>query len=60
MQEMQKTRVQSLGGEDPLENEMTTHSSILAGKIPWTEETDWLQSMGRRDSDMTEHTHNAQ
>ena len=60
MQEIQKTRVQSLGGEDPLEKEMTTHSSILAGKIPWTEETDGLQSMGHRDSDMTEHTHNKQ
>ena len=46
MQEIQKTWVQSLGGEDPLEKEMTTHSSILAGKIPWTEETGGLQSMG--------------
>ena len=35
---MQKTQVQSLGGEDPLEKEMTTHSSILAWKIPWTED----------------------
>ena len=35
---MQETRVQSLGWEDPLEKEMTTHSSILAWKIPWTEE----------------------
>ena len=46
MQEIQKTWVQSLGGEDTLEKEMTTHSSILAGKIPWTEETGGLQSMG--------------
>ena len=38
--------VQSLGGEDPLEEEMTTRSSILVGKIPWTEETGGLQSMG--------------
>ena len=35
---MQETRVQSLGGEDPLEEEMTTHPSILAWKISWTEE----------------------
>ena len=39
-------RVQSLGGEDPLEKEMATHSSILAWRIPWTEEPDGLQSMG--------------
>ena len=37
MQETQETWVQSLGGEDPLEEEMATHSSILAWKIPWTE-----------------------
>ena len=35
---MQKTRVQSLGREDPLEKGMATHSSILAWRIPWTEE----------------------
>ena len=35
---MQETWVQSLGGEDPLEEEMATHSSILAWEIPWTEE----------------------
>ena len=35
---MQETQVQSLGGEDPLEKEMATHSSILDWKIPWTEE----------------------
>ena len=35
---MQETQVPSLGQEDPLEKEMTTHSSILAWKIPWTEE----------------------
>ena len=34
---MQETQVQSLGGEDPLEEEMATHSSILAWRIPWTE-----------------------
>ena len=38
--------VRSLGREDPLEKEMTTHSSILAWKIPWTEEPGELQSMG--------------
>ena len=42
---MRETRIQSLGREDPLEKEMTTHSSILAWKIPWTEEPGRLQSM---------------
>ena len=44
---MQETRVQSLGQEDPLEKEIATHSSILASRIPWTEEpgaaTSWTQ-----------------
>ena len=39
-------QVQSLGWEDPLEEEMANHSSILAGKITWTEEPGGLQSMG--------------
>ena len=43
---MQETWVQSLGGEDPPEKEMATHSSILAWRIPWTEEAGGLQSMG--------------
>ena len=43
---MQETRVQSLGQEDPLEKEMATHSSILAWRIPWTEEPGGLWSMG--------------
>ena len=43
---MQETRVQSLGKEDPLEKGMAIHSSILAWKIPWTEETGGLQSTG--------------
>ena len=43
---MWETRVQSLGREDPLEKEMATHSSILAWKIPWTEEPGRPQSMG--------------
>ena len=42
---MQETRVQSLGWEDPLEKEMATHSSVLAWKIPWTEEPCRLQSI---------------
>ena len=45
---MQKTRVQSLGWEDPLEKEMAAHSSILAWKIPWTTEPGRLQSMRSR------------
>ena len=43
---MQETRVRSLGWEDPLEEGMATHSSILARRIPWTEEPGGLQSMG--------------
>ena len=43
---MQETRVQSLGGEDPLEKGMAAHSRILAWRIPWTEEPGGLQSMG--------------
>ena len=41
----QETRVRSLGGEDPLEQGMETHSSILAWRIPWTEEPGGLWSM---------------
>ena len=43
---MQETWVQSLGWEDPLEEGMTTHSSILAWEIPWTEDPGRAQSMG--------------
>ena len=43
---MPETWIQSLGWEDPLEKKMTTHSSILAWKIPWTKEPGRLQSMG--------------
>ena len=46
----QETHVRSLGGEDPLENEMATHSSILAWEIPWPEESGGLQSMGSQKS----------
>ena len=45
VQEMQETWVPSLGWEDPLEKGMATHASILAWKIPWTEEPGGLQSM---------------
>ena len=44
-------QVQSPGGEDPLKEEMATHSSILAWEIPWTEEPGELQSMGLQESD---------
>ena len=43
---MQKTWIQSLGWEDPLENGTATHSSVLAWRIPWTEEPGTLQSRG--------------
>ena len=43
---IQETWVRSLGWEDPLEKEMATHSSILAWRIPWTEEPGGLQSTG--------------
>ena len=51
---MQETQVRSLGWEDPLEKGMATYSSILAWRIPWTEETGGLQSMGSQRLDMTE------
>ena len=50
---MQETWVWSLGREDPLEKEMVTHSSILAWRIPWTEEPGGLQSTGSQESDTT-------
>ena len=43
---MQETQVRSLGGDDPLEKGMATHASILAWRIPWTEEPGGLQSTG--------------
>ena len=46
MQETQEMQIQSLGQEDPLEEEMATHSSIFSWKISWTEEPGGLQSMG--------------
>ena len=46
MKEMQKMKIQSLGQEDPLEEGMATHSSILAWRIPWTEEPGEVQFIG--------------
>ena len=61
IQEMQETLVWSLGQEDPLEEEMATCSSILAWRIPWTEEPGGLQSIGSQRvghdwSDLTQHS----
>ena len=60
MQKTQETWVRSLGWEDPLEQEMTTHSSIFVWKIPWTEEPGGLQSVGLQRVGSywaTEHVH---
>ena len=54
---VQETRVRSLGQEDPLEKEMATHSSILAWKIPWTEEPVGDSPWGRKESDTTKRLH---
>ena len=51
---MQETQIQSLGQEDPLEKGMAAHCSILAWRIPWTEEPGGLQPMGRKELDTTE------
>ena len=50
---IQETWIQFLGGENPLDKEMAIHSSILAWKIPWTEEPGRLQSMGSQELDLT-------
>ena len=50
---IQETQVQFLGQEHPLEKEIATHSSILAWRIPWTEEPGRKQSMGLQESDTT-------
>ena len=55
MQETQETWVQSLGWEDPLEEEMATHSSIFAWKILQTEESGWLQLIGSQRVGKTKH-----
>ena len=54
MREMQETRVRSLGQEDPLEEGMAAHSSILAWRIPWTEEAGGYRPWGCKESDTTE------
>ena len=54
---MQEMQVQSLGQEDPLEEEMANHSSILAWKIPWIEQPGGLQSIGLKELVRMEHTH---
>ena len=51
---IQETRIRSLGQEDPLEEGMATHASILAWRIPWKEEPGALQSMGVAELDTTE------
>ena len=51
---IQETQIQSLGGEDPLEKKMAIHSSILAWRIPWTEEPGRLPSTRSQESDTTE------
>ena len=56
MQEIQETWVWFLHQQDPLKEGMATHSSILAWRIPWSEESGRLQSMGVTESDMTELT----
>ena len=59
IQETQETRIQSLGQEDSPEKEMANHSSILAWKIPWTEEPGGSQSTGLQSQTwLTENTHN--
>ena len=50
-------QVQSLGREDPLEEGLATHPSILAGRIPWTEEPSGLQSTGSKESDTAERAY---
>ena len=50
---MQETQVRFLGKEDPLEEEMAPHSSVLAWRAPWTEEPAGLESRGSQESDVT-------
>ena len=54
VQETQETWVPSLGWEDPLEEEVSTLSNILAWRFPWTEEPGGLWSLGHKESDKTE------
>ena len=57
VQETQEMQAGSLGREDPLEEEMTTHSSIPAGKIPWIEKPGGPSTWGHRGSDTTKNTY---
>ena len=60
MQESHETQIPPLGWEDPLEEETATHFSILAWKIPWTEESGGLQSVGSQSqTQLSAHTHTA-
>ena len=52
--------VSSLGEEDPLEEQMATHASILAWKVLWTERAWWVNPWGCKELDMTEHLHTKQ
>ena len=54
---MQTMGIQPLGQEDPLEEGMATHSSILAWRIPWTEKHGGLQFIGHKELDVTEAAH---
>ena len=54
---MWEARVQSLGQEDLLEKEMATHSSILAWKIPWTEEVGYVHGVAKGQTQLSTHTH---
>ena len=56
MQETEETQIRSLGRDDPLEEHMATHSSVLAWRIPWTEEPGGPQSRGHKELDVTEVT----
>ena len=63
MKEIEETQVRSLSQEDPLEEEVATHSSILAWEIPWTEEPNRLQSKGSQRAGpdwVTVHTYTSQ
>ena len=55
----QETQIQALGQEEPLEQEVAPRSSALAWKVPWVEEPGKPQSVGRKESDATEHVHRA-
>ena len=56
MPEIEEVNVRSLSREDPLEEGMATHTSVLAWKIPWTEEPGGLQSVGLQESNVTDIT----